>query len=449
MTDRKTLLKLFDEQADAWQKRAADGIEQYRKGDATLTLRDQSGAPIQNARIKVTQRAHEFRFGVNLFLLDELESARKNEQYKQYISETFNMATLPFYWNATEPECGKTRYAKDSVPMYRRPAIDRCIEFCAQHGIEPREHGLAYEQFFPTWLYGAETAEVKRALERRYAEIAERYANRIHTIEVTNEMEWKKGRTPFYDEPDYVEWCFKLAEKYFPHNQLVINEHTACPWIDRCRSTDKYYAYIEANLLKGARIDAIGMQFHIMKSREQECELAQYLYNPESLYRHMDLYARLGKPLQVTEVTIPAFSGDPEDEAVQAELLKRLYTVWFSHPNMEQIVYWNLVDGYAHLWDPSPERIRASQGDMTLGENVARGGLVRFDMTPKPAFLALKELIEREWHTEEQLVTDADGHADFRGFYGTYDVETEVDGRIQAHTVKLSKKTDNRFILTV
>ena len=62
------------------------------------------------------------------------------------------MATLPFYWNATEPEEGKTRYAKNSPKLYRRPPIDLCIEFCEKHGIEPREHGLAYEHLFPEWL---------------------------------------------------------------------------------------------------------------------------------------------------------------------------------------------------------------------------------------------------------------------------------------------------------
>ena len=36
------------------------------------------------------------------------------------------------------------------------------------------------------------------------------------------------------------------------------------------------------------------------------------------------------------------------------------------HPAVEQIVYCNTVDGYAHLWNPDPEKIRASRGDMTL-----------------------------------------------------------------------------------
>ncbi len=444
MTNRERVLELFYLQEDDWKKRAADGIERYRKGDARLTVTDKDGNPIPNARIKVNQVTHEFRFGANIFMLDELETPEKNEAYKKYFAELFNMATLPFYWNATEPVRGKTRYGKDSPKLYRRPPIDLCIEFCEEHGIEPREHALAYDAFFPKWLYHAGVDEVKRELERRFAEISERYASKIPTIEVTNEMEWEKGKTEFYDDPDFVQWCFKLAEKYFPGNQLVINEHTGLCWRDKCRATDKYYAYIEANMLKGARIDAIGMQYHLFNSpRETEYEKTRLTLNPQNLYHHMDLYSRFGKPLQITEVTVPAYSWGSEDEEVQAQIIENLYSIWFSHPNVEQIIYWNLVDGYAHLWDPDPEKIKASMGDMTLGENYYYGGLFRFDLSPKPAYFRLKELIQKRWHTEQELVTDADGCAQFRGFFGEYDLEITVGGRTAVRRFGFSSTSDN------
>lgn len=100
-------------------------------------------------------------------MIDEFESAEKNELYRKYFADAFNMATLPFYWDALEPERGKTRYAKDSEKVYRRPAVDLCLEFCEKHGMEPREHGLAYEGFFPMWLKDASVTEIKQALEKR------------------------------------------------------------------------------------------------------------------------------------------------------------------------------------------------------------------------------------------------------------------------------------------
>ena len=161
------------------------------------------------------------------------------------------------------------------------------------------------------------------------------------------------------------------------------------------------------------------------------------------------MYSNFGKPLQITEITIPAYSGETEDEQIQAELLEQLYSIWFSHPNVEQIIYWNLVDGYAHLWDPDPEKIKASQGDMTIGENYYYGGLLRFDMSPKPAYNKIKELLKERWHTKAVLVTDENGNADFRGFYGDYAIEIETNGAVETKTVKLSKNGENNFTLVI
>lgn len=440
MNDLRDVLDLFDEQKDFVNEKVEYGIEKYRKGDGRIRIVDKDGAPIPGAKISLDQKTHEFRFGANLFMLDELETEEKNEKYKAYFADVFNMATLPFYWDALEPRKGETRYTKDSPKIYRRPNIDLCIEYCDKHGIEPREHALAYDQFFPEWLCGASVEETKRELERRYAEISERYADKIRTIEVTNEMEWEKGITAFYDAPDFVEWCFKTAEKYFPNNQLVINEHTSAAWQDRCRVTDKYYSYIEANMLKGARIDAIGFQYHLFKKREELYEKTRITLNPELLYKHMDMYSDLGKPLQVTEVTIPAYSWEAEDEAAQAEIIKNLYSVWFSHPNVEQIIYWNLVDGYAAF---------APLGDMTAGENYYYGGLIRFDMTPKPSYFVLKDLINNEWHTEATLVTNDNGIANFRGFYGNYEIKVTVGEKTYTKEIKLSKNLQNTFEISL
>lgn len=449
MTERYKIFDLFEEHKETINKRINEGIETYRKGNATISVVDKSGNPLSGASLKLSQKTHEFRFGANLFMLNEMETAEKNELYKKRFAEIFNMATLPFYWDAIEPEEGKTRYEKDSPKIYRRPSPDLCIEFCKANGIEPREHALAYEHFFPKWLHGKSDEVVKAALERRFKEIGERYASEIDTIEVTNEMNWSSYFVEFYNDPDFVTWCFKTARKYFPFNKLSINESSIAAFQKPCRGTSPYYAYTEAAMLKGAPIDAIGMQFHLFHTREKEYEYTRMMLDPINLFKQMDLYARFGKPLQITEVTFPAFSGEKEDEEVQARMVELLYPLWFSHPNMEQIVYWNLVDGYAHLADPDPAKIAASQGDMTVGENVYYGGLLRFDMSPKPAYEVMKNLILNVWHTEETLTADENGTASMRGFFGDYEVEVAYGGKVQKETVRLSKNGDNQFTLVL
>ncbi len=441
MNDRRKVLELFEEQEAYTNERVSNGIEHYRKGNGKIKVLGKDGKPLKNVKIKLCQKSHQFRFGANIFMLDQFENSEKNEKYEKYFSELFNMATLPFYWDATEPEMYKTRYGKDSPNIYRRPAIDPCMEFCEKHGIEPREHALAYEAFFPDWLSNADISEIKKHYERRCREISQRYGDRIPTIEVTNEMEWHTYKTEFYNDPDFIKFCFDTAEKYFPENELVINEHTELCWGDCCRTTDKYYSYIEANMLKGVKIDAVGMQYHVFTKRENEYEVSRTRYNPRSLYGHMDMYARLGTPLQITEVTVPAYSWDKEDEEIQAEIVENLYSIWFSHLAVEQIVYWNLVDGYCYCKNAEGNTI----GNMTVGENYYHGGLLRFDLSPKPAYYKIKELLEKRWHTEEEIVADENGVAEFRGFYGSYDIELDCDGKKINTELELSKNGENNF----
>ena len=140
----------------------------------------------------------------------------------------------------------------------------------------------------------------------------------------------------------------------------------------------------------------------------------------------MDFYDKhFHLPLQVTEVTIPAYSNSAEDEELQAKVIENLYSIWFSHPAMEAVIYWNLVDGYAY---------RAEPGDMSAGENYFYGGLMRFDFTRKPAYDMIDELFNHRWHTEGSVKTGADGKADFRGFKGDYEIVLEKNGQRVKHT---------------
>lgn len=435
----RDVLKPFEENRAYMEDMINTGIERNRKGYAEITVKDSDGNPLKDVQIKVNQKTHEFKYGANLFMLDELETPEKNELYKKYFAETFNMATLPFYWSDLEPEKGKQRYDKDSPKIYRRPATDLCMEFCEQNGIEPREHALAYDGWFPKWLYNADVAECKKEYERRCKEIAERYGDKINTIEVTNEMFCGEGRTALYEEDDFVEYAFKAARKYFAGNQLVINEWSSF-WNENARVTDSYYSYIANAIHNGAPIDAIGMQYHMFFRAEDEQNATVKYYNPKQLYKIMDLYSKFNKPLQLTEVTIPAYSSSEEDEAIQAEIIKNLYSIWFSHENVEQIIYWNLVDGYAAF---------APQGDMTSGENYYYGGLIRFDFTPKPAYYIIKDLFQKVWHTEETVSSNEEGKAEFKGFYGKYDVEITANGKTVTKEINFFKKSKGKFEITL
>jgi len=447
MSRREDALRYFEQEDSYIRQRMDSGIELYRKGDATIRFCTENGEPLpENIVVEAKQRSHEFKFGANIFMLDEFPSQEENAVYREKFAELFNLATVPFYWADLEPEEGKTRYAADSPKIYRRPAPDLCLAYCREKGIEPKCHCLNYDTVSPAWFLNQPVSYCKEKLLQRFQEIADRYSKEIPSFEVTNET-LGEGDTKFFYEDDFVEWSFRMADRIFPNNRLIINDFKYWqPNISTNRNL--YYMQVERLLRAGYRVDSVGFQYHcyhgrrekiLEKSLAEEATDAARRYNPRVLYQMMDNFAKLGIPQQITEMSIPSYTLEREDELIQAELTKHLYRCFFSHPAMEAVIYWNLVDGYA---------ASAPAGDMTRGENWFRAGFLRHDLSEKPVFLELKKLIHEEWQTE-LTVRAVDGTARFRGFYGDYDLTVYANGKQIPVKISLSKSSKNQFTVTL
>lgn len=314
------------------------------------------------------------------------------------------------------------------------------MEYCLENGIEPKAHCLNYDFFTPSWLKNADVDYHKKMLAKRFREISDRYAHVIPSWEVTNETldPYQAERSSFYKQDDFVEWSFRTADRYFPDNELIINEYHV--WDgpkgrDYRENRSPYYMQIERLGYKGiSHLDTVGLQYHNFYPREAEPEKAATRYNPLYLYEVLDKYAQLGKKIQITEITVPAYGSSEEDEQIQAELIEKLYAVFFSHPAMEAIIYWNLVDGYAAY---------APLGDMTAGENKYFGALMDFDLSKKRAYHTIKNLFSEKWHTVSNATTDKNGKAKFRGFYGDYELTITVNGREFKKDIRLLPNTSN------
>ncbi len=434
---RDELLKWFDENRFFMENTVKRNIEAYRMGRVRLRVTDAEGKAVSGAVVAVDQRSHDFNFGCNIFMLDEMESEEKNALYREKFKELFNYAVVPFYWSDLEPEQGKPRYAADSPKVYRRPAPDLALDYCDENGLRRKGHCLIYHAFTPEWM-PKDVPTQKRLTEAHLREVAERYAGRIQDWDVENEnlCSYRCDKFRTYEEPDYLEWCFTQADRAFTGgNRLFINE-AAFIWIENGYNgfmgiRSPYYMQIDRLLTGGKRVDAIGMQFHQFIRRENELTKDSLPFDPVKLYEVMDCYGRFGKPLHVSEITIPAYECGPEEEAVQMELTKELYRTWFSHPAMDAIVWWNLVDGYAY----------GAPRNTHEGENYYSGGMLRYDLSEKPVYQALRELIQNEWHTRAELCTDENGEVEFQGYFGDYNVAVNGQNVADFHLAKTLRDT--------
>ena len=107
-----------------------------------------------------------------------------------------------------------------------------------------------------------------------------------------------------------------------------------------------------------------------------------------------------------------------DDEQLQADYLRDVMIIGFSHPAMEATVMWGFWEG--KHWKPA-------------------AALWRKDWSIKPAGQAWLDLVFKQWWTDETGRTTADGTCNIRGFLGEYEITADHAGATERATVVLSE----------
>jgi len=399
-----------------WKDEAVGRIEKHRKEDVTIRV-TVAGQPVSGAAVSWKMVEHEFLFGCNIFKWDRCRSPDENELYNRRFSELFNFATLGFYWWAYEPRMGEPGYDYST----------QVAAWCKDTGIRTKGHPLAWNFVDPRWAGNLDDAALYQRQMDRIRDCTNHFAGQIDTWDVINEVVgWDRGEcqenaprmTALMKEHDPVEFaktCFEIARKGNPSAKLLINDYM---------TDQSYVALIEKLVDSDGKplYDIIGVQSHMHGGT----------WSNEQLWDTCERFAKFNVPIHFTELTVlsgsQAFdwgsreplSSTPEGEEKQQAEVERIYTMLFSHPAVEAITWWDLSDQGAWMQVPA--------------------GLIRSDLTPKPAYDTLKKLVRETWATNETLKTDTAGKAALRAFRGTYQVEIILpDGKKESFPVTIGK----------
>ena len=384
-------------------------IRKYRTGDVHLRLTGMDGKPLRKGiRVHVEQTRHSFLFGANIFMLGHCKSAADNAAYEKAFSGLLNYATLPFYWWDYEPRQGSPDYT----------GTQRIIDWCAAHHIAMKGHPLAWNEGQPSWL-PADPAEATRLQMQRITDVVGRFKGQIGIWDVVNEAtDFDRGSTrkggPTLTAAirqagvhDWLRTAFSRARQANPQATLVINDYV---------TSDDYIQKVITQLQDDSGrplFDVIGIQ----------CHQHQKAWSAEETWQICERFAKAGKPLHFTEATILSgqqgwelrkanpqldWGSTAEGERRQEKQVVQFYTILFSHPAVQAITWWDLTDQDA--WQGAP------------------AGLLRADMTPKPAYEALLKLIKGKWWTQSEARVSRQGRAQFHGFYGEYRVTAREHG---------------------
>ena len=394
-------------------------IEEYRKGVARIEVVDYENNRVRDAAVHVEMVEHDFLFGSNLFQLGCASHEVLENVYRQEFLNLFNYATLPFYWDFYESAPGKVEELK----------LQGLIDYAREHGLVTYGHPLLWTQSVPSWV-PLDQEQTEAVLHQRVAATMGRFRGLVDFWDVVNEPtlaprfetpvgKWMKSIGSAGAVAIALDW----ARKADPEAKLIINDF---------RTDDAYYDLLKEIQKSGGEFGAVGIQTHMHAGN----------YPLEQVWAICERFKELGVPLQFTEMTV--LSGDlktgsdwnshhdgwkttPDGENIQAAYVEAVYRILFSHPAVQAITWWDFSDLCA--WQGAP------------------AGLLREDMTPKPAYYRLVNLIRGEWWTNMEITTDSGGRAKFSGFYGTYRLVAEKNGQRSESIVRLKRGEKNAYRL--
>lgn len=379
---------------------------QYRMGSKRIKFERMDGTPLANQEIVINQKSHKFLFGCGAFdaiplVNGELQGEEKEAmelRFHKWLA-LFNAGTLPFYWGGFEEVQGQPK----TVPL------KKTAEWLKSKGVTVKGHPLCWHTACAPWLLNMSNEEImKTQLDRIHRDVTD-FRGTIDMWDVINEVvimpifdKYDNGITRICKEKGrigLIREVFRAAKEANPNAILLLNDFN---------TSISYEILIDGCLEAGIPIDVIGIQSH----------QHQGYWGIEKTEQVLERFSHFGLPIHFTENTlisgelmppeivdlndwqVKEWPSTPEGEERQAREVVQMYDTLFSHPLVEAITTWSVVDG---KWLNAP------------------AGLLRADNSSKPAYDQLLQKVKTDWWTNTKVITDDQGYAVVTGFQGNYE----------------------------
>ena len=385
-----------------WRKDALARIEKIRKGDVKIVVKDKKGNVIPDAKVSVDMQRHTFGFG-NIVNRQHFGSpSPKGIEYRRIVKENFNQVTFEnalkhdmWLLHKSEGRTGKTFEAIDSLDAWN---------------IDLRGHALVwpstrYTKVSKSFIDKSDNSGLKSLLKDHINEVAAETKGRVVDWDVMNEPYINHQFMDILGKDAVLDW-FKLARENDPNADLYINETRFL--IDggvNKNVQDNLFNWVKYLQDNNVEINGLGFQGHFGETA---------LTSPMKVLEIMDRFEKLGVKLKITELDIQT-----TDEELQAEFFRDFYIAIYSHPAAHAIISWG-------FWEDSHWRPEAAW--------------YRSDFEIKPVGQMHKDLVFKEWWTNEKGTSSSNGEFSTRAYCGDYKVTVEANGKTTTQDFVLTNK---------
>ena len=306
-----------------------------------------------------------------LFGCNSMGHPARGPLYDERFKAIFNWGTPNLYLTHYAPTETTRDYSRTDLET------DWLVSFGAK--VKPCPAFYLAGSVTPEWLKDLPYSEVRKFAHDLIAETCERYAGKAQFCEIINEADMSNSLRLTNDElVDLAKVTSQAAREGDPKVLRIIN--SAHLWGEYATKPNKRspYAYLKDCMRSGVKFEIVGLQMYYPE------------YDLFEIDRMMEKYAKLGKPILITEMGCSSAPGidpnaqrkkategwhGPWTEAMQADWVEGIYTIAYSKPYVQGVGWWDMADAVS-FWP--------------------YGGFCRGDLSPKPSYLRLQTL-ERKW----------------------------------------------------
>jgi endo-1,4-beta-xylanase len=382
------LAGLTRDRSNHWVDQVQSAIQRHRTARIELEITDPSDRPVAGQRMRLEHIGHLFQFGCAYFqhLAVRDQETTYDQRLRQYFLQLCNAATVTFYWADYEPQRGQYR---------DQPLLEK-IAWLKSHNFYVRGHPLFWNHnpaCFPSWLDPQiSDRQLLALLQALLNHLSAEIFPKINEVDVFNELTFWE----IYDHP--LTRLLKGEHKLTIVRDLFVQFKALNPQVRSAINdfvpTFAYFQLVRSLINLGTPIEAIGQQSHMHRGYWSNARLVGIL----------DRFRTLSLPVTFTEVSVLSadprpnldfsrtytdWHSTPQGEQKQAEYLKHFYQLLYSQPQVRGIYLWGMSDRHAWLGAPT--------------------GILDQNGAPKPAYLALNQLINHDWRTSGDYHTDALG----------------------------------------